>query len=117
MNRRLRKAMGFDAAKGLAVRLFYYLLFFRFLIPRFVFHLVLHAAGLAFKITWFMPFHPWRRNARNASRAQAQELEASVRLARQVRQHPAGFFPSLNETESQLGLALYLRPFWSVKEN
>ena len=65
MNRAWRKRFGFGAAKGLAVRLFDFILHFRNVIPRFVFVAFLHSAVLFFKLTWFLPFHPWRRNARN----------------------------------------------------
>ncbi|MHC5082043.1 MAG: LpxL/LpxP family acyltransferase [Planctomycetota bacterium] len=68
MRRKWRKIFGFELAKGLTVRLFYFLLFFKRLIPRFLFRIFLFFVGLGFKIGWFLPLNPWRANARNLLR-------------------------------------------------
>jgi lauroyl/myristoyl acyltransferase len=65
VNRAWRKRIGFGAAKGLAVRLFDFILLFRNVIPRFVFRIFLQSVVLFFKTTWFLPFHPWRAAAKN----------------------------------------------------
>jgi lauroyl/myristoyl acyltransferase len=65
LNRAWRKRLGFGAVKGLTVYVFHFALRFRNLVPRFLYSLIIFSGATFFKITWFVPFHPWRMSAAN----------------------------------------------------